>query len=127
MQMVPELVVAMLSCARLGLIHNIIFGGFNYNSIADRINDSQSKLIITQNIGVRGNKFNIPMYENCKEALSLTQTIEKIIVFERIYNNKLHNDIMNDNKCIFWHDLIFDQSNVCDYEIMDSEDPLFIL
>ena len=69
MQMIPELPIAMLSCARIGAVHSVVFGAFSSDSLRDRINDSKCKLLITQDTGVRGTKNNIPMKSNDDVAI----------------------------------------------------------
>ena len=123
MQMIPELAVAMLACARIGAIHSIVFGAFSSDSLRDRINDSSCKAIITQDTGVRGTKQNIPMKENVDKALEECESIEKCFVVKRTGSNiniKLNRDL-------WWHEEIKKVSNYCEPEVMDAEDPLFIL
>jgi len=72
MQMIPELTVAMLACARIGAVHSIVFGAFSSDSVRDRINDSACKALITQDTGVRGVKLNIPMKAKADKAVSET-------------------------------------------------------
>ena len=83
MQMIPELTIAMLACARIGAIHSIVFGAFSPESLSDRINDSSCKLLITQDTGVRGTKIDIPMKSNADQALESCDTIEHVIVVKR--------------------------------------------
>jgi acetyl-CoA synthetase len=68
MQMIPELAVAMLACARIGAVHSIVFGAFSSDALADRINDSDCKIVITQDTGLRGKKNNVPMKTNADAA-----------------------------------------------------------
>jgi len=123
MQMIPELTIAMLACARIGAIHSIVFGAFSSESLADRINDSSCKLLITQDTGVRGTKMDIPMKSNADKALESCSSIENVIVVKRTGTS------IDMKKCrdIWWHDAINGVSKKCDPEIMDAEDPLFIL
>ena len=83
MQMIPELVVAMLACARIGAIHSIVFGAFTADSLVARINDSSCKAIITQDTGVRGAKQDIAMKANADKAVEQTPSVEKILVVKR--------------------------------------------
>ena len=123
MQMIPELTIAMLACARIGAIHSIVFGAFSSDSLSDRINDSSCKLLITQDTGVRGNKTDIPMKLNADKALESCKSIEHVIVAKRTGS-----DIdMNKKRDIWWQDAIDEVSSICKPEIMDAEDPLFIL
>ena len=123
MQMIPELAIAMLACARIGAIHSIVFGAFSSESLQDRINDAQCKILITQDTGLRGKKNNIPMKSNADIAVSKTPSIEKVIVVKRT-GNKVS---MHPDRDAWWHELVLDAEVVCEPEIMDSEDPLFIL
>ena len=83
MQMIPELAIAMLACARIGAVHSIVFGAFTADSLITRINDSQCKAIITQDTGVRGAKQDIAMKANADQAVKSTPSIEKILVVQR--------------------------------------------
>ena len=83
MQMVPQLAIAMLACARIGAVHSIVFGAFSPDSLRDRINDSSCKILITQDTGVRGSKLNIPMKANADIAVSQTPSIKNVIVVRR--------------------------------------------
>jgi len=123
MQMIPELAIAMLACARIGAIHSIVFGAFSADSLSERINDSKCKFLITQNYGVRGLKKNIPMKINADNALANCESIEKVIVVRRTNDNIS----MLKNRDLWWDEVIDNQSDLCPPEIMDSEDPLFIL
>ncbi len=123
MQMIPELAIAMLACARIGAVHSIVFGAFSSDSLRDRINDSECKLLITQDTGVRGTKLNIPMKSNADTAVSECPSIEKVIVVRRT-NAKIN---MLDNRDIWWDEVMKNISSNCIPEEMDAEDPLFIL
>ncbi len=123
MQMVPELAIAMLACARIGAVHSVVFGAFSADSLRDRINDSQCKLLITQDTGVRGQKNNIPMKLNADKALANTPSINSVVVVKRTGV-----DInMIDGRDVWWHEQIEKADENCDPVHMDSEDPLFIL
>ena len=123
MQMVPELAIAMLACARIGAVHSVVFGAFSADSLRDRINDSQCKLLITQDTGVRGQKDNIPMKLNADKALADTPSINSVVVVKRTGV-----DInMIDGRDVWWHEQIEKADENCDPTHMDSEDPLFIL
>ena len=123
MQMIPELPIAMLACARIGAIHSVVFGAFSPDSLRDRINDSECKLLITQDTGVRGDKKNIPMKSNADTAIEQTPSIENIIVVKRTGENVN----MVNKRDHWWHDQIDSVDADCDPEQMDAEDPLFIL
>ena len=123
MQMVPELSIAILACARIGAVHSVVFGAFSSDSLRDRINDSRCKVLITQDTGVRGKKHNIPMKSNADEALKETPSIEQVVVVKRT-GEQVHMDRKRD---LWWHEAISGVDQICEPEIMDSEDPLFIL
>jgi acetyl-CoA synthetase len=122
--MIPELAIAMLACARIGAIHSIVFGGFSAQALRDRIQDCQSKLLITSDRGVRGGRF-VPLKANADEALHECPAIEKVIVVKRT-DPAID---MEPSRDIWWHDEMSapDIANYCEPEWMDSEDPLFIL
>ena len=123
MQMVPELAIAVLACARIGAVHSVVFGAFSSDSLRDRINDSQCKILVTQDTGVRGTKQNIAMKSNADNAVSDTPSIEHVVVVRRTgepINMDSHRDI-------WWHEAISGVGSECKPEVMDSEDPLFIL
>ena len=123
MQMVPELSIAILACARIGAVHSVVFGAFSSDSLRDRINDSRCKVLITQDTGVRGKKHNIPMKSNADEALKETPSIEQVVVVKRT-GEQVYMDSKRD---LWWHEAISGVDQICEPEIMDSEDPLFIL
>lgn len=123
MPMIPEATYAMLACARIGAIHSVIFGGFSPSAIADRINDSQAKVIITADQGRRGGQV-VPLKDNVDSALADNKcpSIEHSIVCQHT-----NGDITWNTSDIWWHDLVADMPNECQPEIMNAEDPLFIL
>ena len=123
MQMIPELSIAMLACSRIGAVHSIVFGAFSPDSLRDRINDSKCKMLITQDTGVRGKKFDIPMKVNADKALIDTPSIEKVIVVRRTGQDVS----MDINRDLWWHTEMSTVDNICPPERMDAEDPLFIL
>ena len=123
MQMIPELAIAMLACARIGAVHSIVFGAFSSSTLADRINDSMCKAVITQDTGVRGLKTDIPMKDNVDNALSKCSSIDCVIVVKRIGDNIN----MIDERDYWWHNEMKNMSSICKPEWMDAEDPLFIL
>jgi len=123
MQMIPELAIAVLACARIGAVHSVVFGAFSSDSLRDRINDSECKILVTQDTGVRGTKQNIPMKENADKAVKETPSIEQVIVVKRT-GQKVNMDSKLD---LWWHEAISGESPVCEPEVMDAEDPLFIL
>ncbi|MGN6708041.1 MAG: acetate--CoA ligase [Candidatus Nitrosocosmicus sp.] len=119
--MIPELPISMLACARIGAIHSVIFSGFSSQSIADRANDSQSRLIITADGGYRRGKI-IPLKHIVDEAIENIPSIEKVIVVKR--TNK---EISMGEKDLWFEDIIEKESAYCESEWMESTDPLFIL
>ncbi len=122
MPMIPELTIAMLSCARIGAIHSIVFGGFSAQSIADRILDAECMWMITADGCYRGNK---PLYlkKIVDEALEKCQSIKKSIVF----NRSNFECPMKEGRDLWWSDVIKNCSKTHEAITMDSEDPLFIL
>jgi len=123
MQMVPELAIAVLACARIGAIHSVVFGAFAPDSLEARINDSECKVLITQDTGVRGEKTDIPMKSNADIALQKTPSIEKTLVVKR---TGAAVDML-DGRDIWWHEALSSADSACAPEEMDAEDPLFIL
>ena len=128
--MVPEAAVAMLACARIGAVHSVVFGGFSAQSVADRIFDSQAKMVITADGGFRRGAV-VQLKKNVDEALTLqdahghrlAHTIEKVIVLRRAHN-EVH---FTEGRDLWWHrELEYVDAN-CPAEPMDSEHPLFIL
>ncbi len=123
MQMVPELAIAVLACARIGAIHSVVFGAFAPDSLEARINDSECKVLITQDTGVRGEKTDIPMKSNADIALQKTPSIAKTLVVKR---TGAAVDML-DGRDIWWHEALSSADSACAPEEMDAEDPLFIL
>jgi acetyl-CoA synthetase len=120
--MIPELAILMLACVRIGAVHSIIFGGFSADSISGRVNDCESEYIITADEGVRGGK-TIPLKNTTDEALESCPNVKKCIVVKRTGNYVS----WNEDRDVWYHDLIKDVSNHCEPEEMNAEDPLFIL
>ncbi|MBI5741306.1 MAG: acetate--CoA ligase [Nitrospirae bacterium] len=121
--MIPELVISMLACARIGAIHSIVFGGFSAQALRDRIQDCQAKLVITSDRGIRGGR-QVALKANADVALQMCPTVEKMIVVMRTDGIDLE-----PGRDSWWHDEMNapDISNYCEPEKMDAEDPLFIL
>ncbi|ALR08489.2 acetate--CoA ligase [Xylella fastidiosa] len=122
--MIPDAVVAILACARIGAIHSVVFGGFAPNSIADRINDCGSKLIITADEGLRGGR-KIPLKANVDAALKIhgTQSVETVLVV-RHTGGTINMHTPRDR---WFHHVVDIQATECAPERMNAEDPLFIL
>ena len=122
MGMIPEVVVAMLACARVGAVHSVIFGGFSPNSISDRVLDSTCKAIITQDEGKRGGR-SVPLKANVDEALQNVDCVEFVLVYQHTGGDVT----MHDGRDIWWHETVANQPAEAEPEPMDAEDPLFIL
>ena len=123
LQMIPELAIAMLACARIGAIHSIVFGAFSAESLRDRINDSGCKMLITQDTAMRGARSDIPMKANADAAVADCPTIESVVVVKRT-GDTVDFDSARD---IWWHEAMDDAGTECEPEEMNAEDPLFIL
>ena len=119
--MVPELVIAMLACSRIGAIHTVVFSGFSAISLKDRVEDSGSKIIITADGGFRKGKL-IKLKEIVDESTSSVDSVEHVIVLRRA-----NNDISLNEKDRIWSDLMNGSSEECDAEKLDSTHPLYIL
>lgn len=122
MPMVPELAIAVLACARIGAIHSVVFGGFSFQSLADRIHDANCSLVITADGGFRGAK-DIALKSIVDEALLQCDSVKKVIVLKRTNTDVT----MKQDRDLWWHDEIQKVNDDCTAEIMDSEDELFIL
>jgi len=123
LQMVPQLPVAMLACARIGAIHSVVFGAFSEESLRDRIQDSQCKLLITQDTAMRGTKSDLPMKAKADLAVAECPSIEQVVVVRRTG----HDVPMADGRDLWWDDLLAEASPECEPVWLDAEDPLFIL
>ncbi|HEY9204303.1 MAG TPA: acetate--CoA ligase [Candidatus Methanoperedens sp.] len=118
--MIPQLVISMLACARIGAIHSVVFAGFSADSLRDRIKDSSCKMVITADAGFRAGKV-VPLKESVDRALN--NTVEKVIVYNRS-NAAVE---MKSGRDFWWHEEMENAGEKCEPEIMDAEDPLFIL
>ena len=122
MPMIPEASYAMLACARIGAIHSVVFGGFSPEALKDRILDADCRVVITADEGVRGGK-KVPLKKNTDTALASCPNVHTCLVVRRTAG-----DIQwKEGRDIWYHDLVDQQSDVCEPEQMDAEDPLFIL
>lgn len=120
--MIPEAVYAMLACARVGAIHSVVFGGFSAQAISDRINDSRCKVVLTSDGAYRGSK-SIPMKATVDEALKHCESVSQVLVYKRTGQAIL----MQSGRDLEWQTECAKHDSVCEPELMDSEDPLFIL
>lgn len=122
MPMVPELAFAVLACARIGAVHSVVFGGFSFRSLTDRINDAGCSIVLTADGAYRGAK-EIPLKAVVDEALQQCSTVKKVLVLKRTGCAVM----MQPGRDEWWNDQIKNSSSVCEPEIMDAEDMLFIL
>tara|TARA_S200000501_G_scaffold288924_1_gene273671 strand:+ start:15192 stop:17138 length:1947 start_codon:yes stop_codon:yes gene_type:complete len=122
MPMIPEAAYAMLACSRIGAIHSVVFGGFSPEALAGRILDCDSHYVITADEGIRGGKI-IPLKVNADKALQKCPNVKNVFVVNR--NNA--NVEMIDGRDLWYHDIVMNESDNCEAEVMDAEDPLFIL
>ncbi len=122
MPMIPEATVAMLACTRVGAVHSIVFGGFSPDALRDRINDSDCRVVITSDYSLRGKK-QIPLKANADKALVDCPNVNTCIVVKRTGGDI----VWNDNRDVWYHDVVEAASEDCPPEEMDAEDPLFIL
>ena len=122
MPMVPEAMVAMLACARIGAVHSVVFGGFSPDALRDRILDSDCRVVITADEGPRGGR-NVPLKRNTHEALEGCPNTHTCIVVRRTGNDVP----WRDGRDVWYHELMADASADCPAEALDAEDPLFIL
>ena len=122
MGMVPELAIAMLACARIGAPHSVIFGGFSADAIVDRVEDAEVKLLITCDGAWRRGSV-VPLKANCDDAMERTPTVEHCVVVRRTGSEVS----MREGRDVWWHDLVEGQPTVCEPEVMNAEDLLYIL
>jgi acetyl-CoA synthetase len=123
MQMIPQLPIAMLACARIGAIHSVVFGAFSEDSLRDRIQDSECKMLVTQDTALRGKKNDIAMKTKADLAVAECPSIEKVVVVKRTGVDVP----MEQGRDVWWHEEMESADAVCEPEWLDAEDPLFIL
>ena len=126
--LIPEAAVAMLACARIGAIHSVVFGGFSPESLRDRINDAQAKILITADGGYRRGQV-IPLKRNADKAVEETPTIEHVVVVQRRPGGAGDEAFaeMKEGRDHWYHRLMKDSPITCEPEVMDAEDVLYIL
>ena len=120
--MIPELPVAMLACARIGAPHSVVFGGFSADSLRDRIIDAEAKILVTQDGGYRRGS-EVPLKANADEALKECPSVEHVITVRRSGGDHP----FNPDRDLWYHELIAEQSPMCEPEEMDAEDLLYLL
>jgi acetyl-CoA synthetase len=122
MPMIPEIAIAMLACARIGAIHSVVFGGFSPESLKDRILDSDCRVVVTADEGLRAGK-KVPLKANTDEAVAKCPNVHTVLVYRRT-GGKI---AWFSERDVWWHELVAKASADCPSEEMDAEDPLFIL
>ncbi len=122
MPMIPEAAYAMLACARIGAIHSVVFGGFSPEALKDRILDSDCQIVITADEGVRGGK-NVPLKCNADKAVAQCPNVHTVLVIQHTNGSIDWNDKLD----VWYHEIAETVSTDCTPEVMDAEDPLFIL
>jgi acetyl-CoA synthetase len=123
MPMVPELAIAMLACTRIGAPHSVIFGGFSADAVRDRINDCESKLVVTADGGYRRGTV-LQLKKIVDEALEGTKTVENVVVLNRVAGSEVS---MKGGRDHWWSDVVHGQPDVCPAEHLDAEDMLYLL
>jgi acetyl-CoA synthetase len=128
MPLIPEVVIAMLACARIGAIHSVVFGGFSPESLRDRMNDAQARVVITADGGYRRGQI-IPLKRNTDRAIEGTTSVEHVVVVRRRPGAGGDESFaqMQEGRDHWWHRLMVDAPAFCEPEEMDAEDVLFIL
>ncbi len=122
LQNTPEIAISMLACAKIGAMHSVVYAGFSAHALRDRIDDAAAKILITSDVGYRSGK-TIDMYSLCAEAVRGAKSIKKMVIVKREKSTKRKSKTRD----IWFHELQKGQSEDCNTEMMDSEDPLFVL
>jgi acetyl-CoA synthetase len=120
--MIPELPIAMLACARIGAPHSVVFGGFSSDSLRDRINDCEAKILVTCDTGPRGGR-RVPLKENADEALKDAPSVQNVVVVRRTGDDVP----FQKGRDLWWHELMEEADDTCAAEEMEAEDILYIL
>ncbi len=123
LQMVPELTIAMLACARIGAVHSVVFGAFSEDALRDRIQDSECKLLVTQDTAMRGKKNSIPMKTKADAGIAECPSIKKVVVVKRTGIEVP----MTEGRDTWWHEEMAAADPECEPVWLDAEDPLFML
>jgi acetyl-CoA synthetase len=123
--LIPELAIAMLACARIGAVHSVVFGGFSAESLRDRINDSQCKVLVTADGGWRRGHV-VPLKQTADEALRETPSIQHVVIVQRLHGSPLQIHVQ-EGRDHWYHRLMLDAPYTCEPEAMDAEDMLYIL
>jgi acetyl-CoA synthetase len=128
MPLIPETAIAMLACARIGAIHSVVFGGFSPESLRDRINDAEAKVVVTADGGYRRGSM-VPLKRNTDRAIEECPSIHSVVVVQRGVATAADHSLasMREGRDHWWHDLMADVSATCEPERMDAEDVLYIL
>jgi len=121
MPVCPQLAIAMLATVKIGAVHTVVFGGFSAIALKDRIQDSDTKVVITADGGYQRGKV-IPLQAIVEDAVADCPSVQHTIVYSRIGDGKLNSD-----KQVWWHDLVANQASECETQVMESNDPLYIL
>jgi acetyl-CoA synthetase len=123
--LIPELAISMLACARIGAVHSVVFGGFSAESLRDRINDSQCKVLVTADGGWRRGQV-VPLKQTADEALKETPSIEHVIIVPRMHGSPVQVNVQ-EGRDHWYHRLMQNAPYQCEPEVMDAEDMLYIL
>jgi acetyl-CoA synthetase len=127
MPLIPEAIVAMLACARIGAVHSVVFGGFSAEALRDRINDAQAKVLITATAGYRRGTL-VPLKKLADAAVADTPSIEHVVVvMRRSATDEMDETVAMHDRDVWYHDIVKDESSTCEPEWVDSEQMLYTL